>query len=150
MWTREELQYSVKYPYSGNTKEIVRWLNFDLNDLDPKVLERAKQRAKDGVEYGIVTPEHEARSQKILLTELLSYPVAKILVSCTKDRFLIKKYAVAEANAMRKFLYKENEKTISQLAADLGLNIENDSVYFVDYANYIPQQEQYKLVNSQL
>ncbi|MCD6522387.1 MAG: DNA primase large subunit PriL [Candidatus Diapherotrites archaeon] len=150
MWSREELQFCVKYPYSSRTKEIVRWLNFDLESLDPQVLERALQRAKEGIEIGVINPEVASRSQKILLVEILSYPVAKIIVSLTKDNYLINRYAHAEANTARRFLYRDDNGVVDGIATDVGINMHNRSVFFVDYLNNIPLQEQFKLVNAPL
>jgi DNA primase large subunit len=58
-----------------------------------------------------------------------------------------RRYARAEANALRRFLEKEPQLA-AQLAADLDVKITDASVPFVAYANAAP--EQYKLVNAEL
>ena len=150
MWEVDELQYCAKYPFSSKTKDVAKWLNFDLNNIEPNVLTRAKQRALEGIESNTIKLEARSHSHKILLTEILSYPVAKIIVGLTRDKFLIKKYAGAEANSLRKSLFYESESTCRELAQDLGIIVDNNSVVFTDYVNNIPQRDEYRLVNSKL
>ncbi|MBN3037030.1 MAG: DNA primase large subunit PriL [Candidatus Diapherotrites archaeon] len=144
------MSQAAKYPFSSKTKEIVRWLRFDLSNLDPSVLERAKQRAVTGINSGAVSPETSSRNQKFLLTEILSYPVAKILVGLTKDRVLMKRYARAEARSVKKFLYNEPADFVQSLAVDVGVGLDGNTVSFVEYANAAPSSEEYKLVNMPL
>ncbi len=137
----------MRYPFSSRTKDMVKLLKFDLESPDPLVVERAKQRVIDGVERNLVEPETQSRNDKILIREMLAFPLAKILASLSGDSFVKRRYARAEANALRRFLEKEPQFA-SQLSADLGVPITEGFVPFVAYANAAP--EQYKLVNAEL
>lgn len=147
MFEKNELVFCVKYPFSENTKEIVKWLNFKLDSIDNSVLERAKERVIKGIEKNIVLPDSSSSQPRILLTEILSYPVAKILVSLTNDNLITKQYAYAESNAMRKFLSDEKEETIKKLALELGISIHDGTVSFIDYLKNLPKNNEYRLVN---
>ena len=142
--------FSAKYPFSDATKEIAKWLNFDLASVDPKYLERAKQRVINGIETGTVEVTTKTSGEQILLKEILSYPLAKIMVAKTKDRFLIERYAQAEASAFHKFLMSESPDNVDTLAKGFGFDIDEGLITFTDYLNYLPHDEVYKLVNAPL
>jgi DNA primase large subunit len=128
---------------------VVKLINFSLEQPDPIVIERAKQRVVDGIEGDIVRPEADSRNDKILIREVLSFPLAKILVALTNDSFIRRRYARAEANSLKRFLDRE-PGIAPQLAADLGAPIEGGTVPFTAYANASPSSEALKLVNSRL
>ncbi len=150
VFTRKELAFSVKYPFSSQTKDLAKWINFDFSDVEPRLLDRAKARAIQGIESGHTNVETNTRSEKIMISEILSYPLAKIIVAKTKDRFLIQKYAEAESRSFKNFLMKESPDIISVLSKDFGFNVNDKSISFVDYLRYLPRDDEFKLVNSQL
>lgn len=150
MWTRAELLFSVKYPFSSATKDIAKWLNFDLASSDPKLLERAKQRALQDIESGQAEITTKTKGERKLVEEILSYALAKIMVARTKDRFLAERFAEGEANNFRRFLLDEPPDNIPFLAKGFGLGIEDGAVPFVDYLRYLPRHGGQGLANAQL
>ncbi len=140
----------MKYPFSGATKELAKWLNFDMASASPMLLDRAKQRAIEGIESGRVAVDTKAKGEKFLIMEILSYPLAKIMVAKTKDKFLIGKYAEAEASAFHSFLMNEPDDVVESLAKEFGFDVEDEAIQFTDYLKYLPRDEDYKLVNSPL
>ncbi|MBQ4368213.1 MAG: DNA primase, partial [Candidatus Methanomethylophilus sp.] len=52
-------------------------------------------------------PENSLSGEYNRLMEVLSYPYARILVSCVGDRLLLKRYALAEAEHMNHILTKD-------------------------------------------
>ncbi|MCK4327644.1 MAG: DNA primase large subunit PriL [Candidatus Diapherotrites archaeon] len=150
MFTRGELQFSVKYPFSSATKGLAKWINFDFSSVEPRLLDRAKQRAIEGIETGRTTVETNTSSERIMIAEILSYPLAKIIVGKTRDKFLISRYARAEARAFQKFLLHESPANLGALARDFGFSISDAVIPFTDYLKYLPREEEYKLVNAPL
>ena len=140
----------MKYPFSEATKEIAKWLNFDLASADTLLLDRAKQRAIDGIESGRVAVDTKTKGERFLIIEILSYPLAKIMITKTKDKFLIGKYAEAEANSFRNFLMGEPDDVVGSLAREFGFDVGGEAIPFTDYLKYLPRDEEYKLVNSQM
>lgn len=150
MFTRKELEFSVKYPFSSATKSLAKWINFDFENPDPRLLERAKERVIKGIESGCTTAMANTHNEKILISEILSYPLAKIIVAKTKDKFLISKYAEAESRAFKNYLMHESSDNIGMLAQDFGFSIHDETIPFTDYLQYLPRDEKFKLVNAPL
>ena len=138
----ENLEYFSKYPFTKEASEYVAQLNINLLDLVKErayanARERGKTRIFEALEKGIIqkkAPEN--------LTELLSYPIARVLVSLVGDRYLIKRYALAEAKRAHEFLINEDKNRLLEIAQQtFGLNIKSveDSspfifaVHFIDY-----------------
>lgn len=87
---------AARYPFLTDAREAVEAADVDLIDLvsdgDDPVLERALDRVEAAIDSGTVGAPH--RSPRV---ELLSYPVARVLVSLVNDPGLTRRYAHAEA-----------------------------------------------------
>ncbi len=85
----------ARYPFLEGAREAVATAEVDLGavvERDGPVVSRATERVVAALEEGDTgEPHREAR------VELLSYPVARVLVSLVGERILIRKYARAEA-----------------------------------------------------
>ena len=91
------------------------------------------------------------------LMEVLSYPYARILVSCLNDRFLTKRYALAEAVKMNKTLSdEERASTVISIAKELGVDaVAKDDTLMMHFTDYLRLSSRiksvdWKLVNSEL
>jgi DNA primase large subunit len=85
----------ARYPFLGSAREAVQEAGVDLADLvarDDRVVERAAERVRLAVEETTVGEPH--RDDRV---ELLSYPVARVLVSLVDEHVLTRRYAHAEA-----------------------------------------------------
>jgi len=86
----------VRYPFLSAAREAVQADGVDLADLvvdgEGRVVERAVDRVESAIETGTVGAPH--LSERV---ELLSYPVARVLVSLVDDPGLTRRYAHAEA-----------------------------------------------------
>ena len=82
MIDREELEYSIRYPFTSRAKKLVEETGFDLENPPIEVMDRAKQRVEEGMNGSFELVK--SSSEQTLLTELFSYPVSKILASLTK------------------------------------------------------------------
>jgi DNA primase large subunit len=151
---------AAKYPYLKDAAKLIDALNIQLTDLaDPtytKVLDRATDRVTEAILNGIV----EAKLDDYM-TELISYPVASMLVALKGESFLDRRYALAEAVRVYLLLQKEDRKFLFQTAKiefiwDLQEANENyDSLnygfrlHFTDFlrASDAFHEDKWKLVN---
>jgi DNA primase large subunit len=82
--------------------------------------------------------------------EILSYPLAKILVSLTKKRNMMENYAKAEAELALKFMRREEGDTVMKLAEEIGLKVENGKIHAFAYLKYLPKGNEWKLLKMNL
>jgi DNA primase large subunit len=94
----------ARYPFLAAARETVDEADVDLASLvhEERVVERATERVSTALQRGRVGDPH--RSTRV---ELLSYPVARVLVSLVDERICTRKYARAEA-----------KRSIGQFAAE--------------------------------
>ncbi|MGB9964457.1 DNA primase regulatory subunit PriL [Halobacterium hubeiense] len=87
----------ARYPFLDDSRQAVQEAGVDLAEVvaeDDAVVERARERVVGALTSGDVGDR--ARSDRV---ELLSYPVARVLVSVVDEHVLVRKYAEAEAEA---------------------------------------------------
>jgi DNA primase large subunit len=87
-------RHHARYPFLDDARRAVGEANFDLHSLadDERVRERATERVERALDDGTVgDPSRTTR------VELLSYPLARVLVSLVDEHVLTRKYARAEA-----------------------------------------------------
>ncbi len=141
----------ARYPFLEAAREAVATEAVDLATVveqDRAVVDRARERVINGVTEGAIgSPHRDAR------VELLSYPVARVLVSMVDERVLIRKYARAEAatadDRLGEDLTATTElKSVETAAIDLQTLIaefdlgeavrETPSGYRIGVGSYIP------------
>ncbi len=89
-------------------------------------------------------------SEEALEARILSYPLARILVSCIGDRRFMRRYALKEAELFRKLLQSDFEimgdfSFLHDVGKELGLNIEISSDRAaMDVAGYVKNTAQMK------
>ena len=100
-------QLHARYPFLEGAREAVESANVDLVEVvqaEQSVVDRAHERVERALEDGVVGETH--RRARV---ELLSYPVARVLVSLVDEHVLTRKYARAEARtAHERFEYDLN------------------------------------------
>lgn len=90
------------------------------------------------------------------LMEVLSYPYARILVSSVNDRFLTKRYALAEASRMNDLLSNDRGSEITvanELSVKTTANHKGTiSMHFTDYLRFshVMKAVEWKLINMDL
>jgi DNA primase large subunit len=91
----------AKYPFFESAREAVETEGTDLQTLiaeDAPAVERGLERVERALLAGTVESEDATRFDR---TELLSYPIARILVSLVDAPAAVEKYAAAEAATAR-------------------------------------------------
>jgi DNA primase large subunit len=88
----------ARYPFLAEAREAVRESDVSLSALverDAPAVERARERVERALTAGTTAAEEPGRWDPV--DDLLSYPIARILVSLLDDRSAVEKYAAAEA-----------------------------------------------------
>ncbi|PIU21804.1 MAG: hypothetical protein COT15_00450 [Candidatus Diapherotrites archaeon CG08_land_8_20_14_0_20_34_12] len=157
MWTLDQLFFAYKYPISLKTREIIKDYNFSLDNLDKEIIDIAVSRIKSsysGKEYLPSYIEH-SKSKDLILTEIIAFPVAKILVSCL-DRALMYKFSENVSSTLFYHLNREQKRlqVALDLANELGIKVdlkENGENYIelslVDFVEVSNKDPQLNLVN---
>jgi len=145
------------YPFTEEASENVRNAGYSLESLLEKttfksVRSRAAERVRGAIEGQI--SDQRANTDAEHLSELLSYPLARIMVSCLDDQPLLRRYALAEAKLAFRRVQKEREDLIF-LANDLGLHPQGSGPWKLHFAEYIRfahalRSPKWKLVNKDL
>ncbi len=169
----------ARFPFLKESSEYLRKNGITLEALvKSRAYEPArllgKERVLEAVDLAWI-PDHPITSDADATTELLSYPIARILVSCLADEAFVKRYAIAEAKraheALRREVFGGNErKSITDqesesiqgldfaigVAKELGLSGEREdgkmAVDFTDYLRFssMMKSRSWKLVNQRL
>lgn len=158
----------ARYPFLEAARDSVATEAVNLATVveqDQAVVERAMQRVITAIEDGETgEPHRDAR------VELLSYPVARVLVSVVDERVLVRKYARAEAaTAYDRFTADLTETVELKSVSSTGLDLEallaefnlqtavreTTTGYRVDVGTYLPLAEdlwedEWRLVNRAL
>ncbi|MEY7852241.1 DNA primase regulatory subunit PriL [Natrarchaeobius sp. A-rgal3] len=159
----------ARYPFLEAARETVATEAVDLAavvEREEAVVDRAAQRVITAIEDGDTGEPH--RDHRV---ELLSYPVARVLVSMVEERVLVRKYARAEAaTAYDRFLEDRADTTELKSVESTGLDLEAlfaefdlresirgpvDGEYRIDVGTYLPLaadlwDDEWRLVNQPL
>ncbi len=149
------------YPFISEASQHVGSLGFSLDRLiTSRALDLARLRGKERVIQSlsgeIEKPSLTGFNEGPVLTELLSYPFARILVSCVDDSFLTRRYSLAEAVAAYTLLKTRDVDFLSDLGNDFGVDaIPSDSHFDINFTDYIKlassmKDLKWKLVNRKL
>ncbi len=154
------LKRLAKYPFLKESARYLQENTITLDDiLNHMAYERARVVGKDRVlsviEAGNVgdRPINNSMDQ---LTEFLSYPIARILVSCVAEPYLIKRYALAEGVKANSRLQSEDLEFKLDVAQELGLDVNTNNsrprIHFTDYLRYTVQLKSIdaKLINQRM
>ncbi len=150
----------AKYPFLKPTSEYMKKLGLDIEELASPELAQILDRAHERLEKAIVAVwigDHVVHD-----VEIPSFPVAIMLAIATKNSFIKKRYALAEAKqAYVEFQAEPSERLIA-IAHDFGWDITTNSnpsmpldyfsVSLPDYLRNIThlRDEKWKLVNRML
>ncbi len=152
----DTIAYS-KYPFTQEASCYVKDRQYSIEDVIVKaaydrVRVRAKRRVLDAIKGDagpgdrLSDPEHE----------LLSYPVARIMVASTGDQYLIKRFALWESKHAYSLLLSESEAGLMAVGSDFGVNARVKDrefvLHFTDYLKYAAglRNIEWKLINRKI
>ncbi len=162
-----DASFFALYPFVSEASDYVGSLGFSPDRLiSSRALEAARMRGKERVlqslNEGIEKFDLSGCEEVRILNELLSYPFARILVSCIDDQFLIHRYVLAEAVAAARMLNGHNDSFLSDFALDFNIEallfenpVNNEVLFKLHFTDYIkfatPMKDlKWKLVNRKL
>lgn len=168
---------AARYPFLKESAELLRQKGVTLDSLiSSMAYERArtlgKERVLEAVEFAKVL-ERPIATETDAVNELLSYPVARMLVSCLGDEKFVRRYAIAEAKLANARLSREIERVrerdakrgrapssgnggvgfVIRVADELGLEVQSiDDSLTVDFSDFLRfssaiKSKSWKLVN---
>ena len=125
MYTKEQLDFAYKYPFSDEAREIIRGLN--ANEIEQRYLIIGKARIDEALQNDKVEYRESDYGR---LDFVVGYAYARMLVSSLKNLGVITKYAKAEAKRACDALAKDTDSNMIRLAKELDLGIKRDGESF--------------------
>ncbi len=131
----------AKYPFTPEALAYVKEKGYSVDDIVSRpaygpVRTRGKKRVIEAL--SATSPGSDAPPKPE--EELLSYPVARMLVSMLQDAYLQRRYAMWEAKRAHAFLVGEDDDTLLAVGRGFGLkaSIEGHDfvIHFTDYLRY--------------
>ncbi len=155
-----DLLGAAKYPFLKDSARYLKDTGVTLEQLvNGLAFESArlagKERVFEALEDGEVG-DHPMSSQADRTKELLSYPVARMIVSTVADPTFVRRYAIAEAKKANERLRAENDQFLMDVAAELGLAVtKEDGGFAVNFADFLRfsatmRSKSWKLVNQNI
>jgi len=152
---------AARYPFLRESTAFAETHSADVDSLmTSPSYETARKRGVDRVLEAMRSSEVSyvplMSSEYERLMEVMSYPYARIIVSCIDDRFLTKRYALAESVRMNKLLGEENANAVISIANELGVDaVVRDDMLMMHFTDYLRlssriKSMEWKLVNSEL
>lgn len=148
---------AARYPFLSSSADFAEENHADIESLVASnsysdARRRGLQRVLDAIESHKVS-EVALRNDYDCLMEVLSYPYARMLVSIVDDKFLTKRYALAEASRMYELLKGDPESSLI-ISQELEVRSFPDgetkvSIPFSDYLRYscVLKAVEWKLIN---
>ena len=154
-----EPRFLAMYPFLPEASQYLKDNGINLDDIVnsgayAQARDAGRRRVMEALVDGQIN-EHAFTNDLEIMVELLSYIVARIIVSCVgQDQLLLERYSLAEAQLVQGRLEKEGLDFTIDIANILGLdvvrlNAEVVSVHFTDYLKNSSQMrsQEWKLVN---
>jgi DNA primase large subunit len=136
-----------RYPFRAEAQEWIRGQGVSLSDVltSPaygRIVKAGLQRVQEALtEEGI--KDWTAQNDVDALISVLSYPVARMLVSSVGDLLLIRRYALREAKAAYEHLVHEDVQFLLELGqGELGMPAsleegEGEAVFHLHFTDYL-------------
>ncbi len=152
--------FLARFPFCEEATRFVRKKGIDLGELLTGIAyegarERGRKRVIDALEEGEIK-DHPLTEEFEYLQEILSYPIARMIVSCVADSFLTRRYALAEAVTMNRRLKGEDLETVvgmaERLKVEASVSDGSLSIHFTDYLKNTSRirSRDWKLVNTEV
>lgn len=155
-----DAKFLARYPFVKGASDFVRSNQVSLEDLIsrtayPEARRRGRKRVLEALNDTKIQT-NPASTEEEFLAEVLSYPVARMIVSSVGDDFLIRRYAMGEAKTLAERLSTEDVYLQMEVASDLGVSSQLDgelpSMHFCDFLRYTSgiRGKEWKLVNQEV
>ena len=146
----------AKYPFLKETAVYMKRLGLKIEELANPEMAQILDRAEERVKNAILTVSVGKKCENPV--EITSFPVAIMLAIATKNSFIKKRYALAEAKQAFSDMQFETRERIVAIALDFDWNLElnQDSAipleFALNFTDYLRntthlRDKQWKLVN---
>lgn len=146
----------AKYPFLKETAEHLKLLDLKIEDLTNPELVRILHRAQERLEKAVLFFSTGERYENDV--EIPSFPVAILLALATKNSFIKKRYALAEAKQAFSYLQAESNERLIAVAKnfDWDITLNKDSkipfelcINVADYLRNVThlRDQKWKLIN---
>ncbi|HMK47219.1 MAG TPA: DNA primase regulatory subunit PriL [Methanocella sp.] len=147
----------AKYPFTQKALSYVRERNFSLDDIVQKpAYGQVRTLAKRRVLNAINGEMHRNEILPDPDRELLSYPVARMLVALVEDQYLIKRFALMESKHAYDLLLSEGDEGLIDIGRDFDISArikDREFVFhFTGYLRYASglRNLEWKLINRKI
>jgi DNA primase large subunit len=153
----------AKYPFTPQAAERVQELDHRTTELENQEYTKILQRAEQRIDQAIKTKQVASSFRFDDETELLSFPIAMMMVISSNDKSLKKTYALAEAKRVYALLKQEDRKKLVAIGHLFSWKIRPAELYIknlgygtlglsLDFASYLKNstifhESKWKLVN---
>ncbi|MEW5936453.1 MAG: DNA primase large subunit PriL [Candidatus Thermoplasmatota archaeon] len=152
-----DLKVLCRHPFLKEARDWILSSKATLEDLVQgapygRARDRAYRRIIEALERGKVSPGAVV-DETDAIVELYSYPLARMLVSCVADPYLISRYALAEGVGAGDSLRADDDALLLTACHDLGIDARPGfSVHIADFLRLSSQMRnpEWKLVNQDL
>ncbi|MCQ8903272.1 MAG: DNA primase regulatory subunit PriL [Methanothrix sp.] len=147
------------YPFTHAAAEDIKLIDAPLEDvLRSRAFQPVRRRAVERVRGALQgeIPDADTSDTVKQSVELLSYPLARLIVSCIDDDYLLRRYVLAEAKLAHRRLKSSDTEEVLEIASDLGMGPlydgENFRIHFVDFVMAAARfrSQKWKLINRTL
>ncbi len=155
-----EPQDLARYPFLKEASSYIAEQGLDILEvLDDIVYTDAVNMGRERVFMAVSEgklPRFSAHSEESITDLIISYAVARIIVSTLPDAYLINRYSRVEAESATLNLYEERPEFVISVAEDLSFPLERSGVgfrmHFTDYLIYSAgmRDAAWKLINQDL
>ncbi|MEN2974626.1 MAG: DNA primase large subunit PriL [Candidatus Caldarchaeales archaeon] len=139
MFLADRLSVKALYPFLPEAKQEFLSLGFDLESFKSPstkpIVERAFERIVNALRFGENVDPMKVAGDSI--TELVSFPLSIVIVAKTGDKFLQRRFALAEASIIQKRLMNElMSRSGLEFVLDIARNVFKMDVERDDYPPY--------------
>jgi DNA primase large subunit len=155
-----DVRLAAKYPFLKESGKILRDRGITLDQLiSSRAYERARYQGRERVFEALesrMIDDHPMATEIDATIELLSYPIARMIVSAVADPSFVRRYAIAEAKKANERLKLENPGFLIGTASELGLGVsQTDGAFAVDFTDFLRfssgmRDKSWKLVNQRI
>ncbi len=146
-----KLDFAYRYPFSTEAKEIMSSLN--AGAIEERYLTAGLLRVNEAISKARIE-FIKTDLTELKYTYLMSYVYARMLISAAGDRYVIARYASAEAARAGEALSDDRAESITRIANELRLNIrEKGGGFLMDFEDFVmvhQKGEALLLANQQL
>lgn len=129
--------FLAKYPFTTAARNYVASWGVRVEELGEtrhrRDVERALERVSEALERGEAA---EIGLHEDPDVDVISFPIALMIVSAVGDGWLSRRWALAEAVRCEHFLSTEDASIVVELLRELGINVEKTDQRERDYSGY--------------